>query len=143
MEVVPLSALPQGCSDEGHLFLEGGTVRWKRCPRAALMRVICSWKVTLSDGSRPSQCVAPGCSDEGHLFLEGDTVRWKSSLLVRCPRATLMRVICSWKVTLSDGGRPSQSVAPSLASSSAFSLSEGPQWDGAPCTTAGLCCPTS
>ena len=69
--------------------------------------------------------------------------KWKSSLSVRCPRAALMRVIGSWKVTLSAGGRPSQSVAPSLASSSAFSLSEGPQWDGDPCTTAGLCCPTS
>ena len=26
VEVVPLSALPQGCSDEGLLFLEGDTV---------------------------------------------------------------------------------------------------------------------
>ena len=57
MEVVPLSALPQ----------------------AALMRVICSWKVTLSDGGRASQCAVPGCSDEGHLFLEGDTVVLLSS----------------------------------------------------------------
>ena len=26
MEVIPLGALPQGCSDEGLLFLEGDTV---------------------------------------------------------------------------------------------------------------------
>ena len=64
MEVVPLSALSQ----------------------AALMRVICSWKVTLSDGGRASQCAVPGCSDEGHLFLEGGIVRWRSCLSVRCPR---------------------------------------------------------
>ena len=36
MEVIPLSALPQGCSDEGLLFLEGDTVvfRWLQVWRA-------------------------------------------------------------------------------------------------------------
>ena len=63
----------------------------------------------------------------------------KSSLSVRCPRAALMRVFFSWKVTLLSCCLP---LAPSLASSSAFSFPGRPQWAGTHCGTIHLCCAT-
>ena len=53
--------------------------------------------------------------------------KWKSSLSVRWPRAALMKVFFSRKVTLSSSCHP---FVPSLASSSAVSLPGRPQWAG-------------
>ena len=50
--------------------------------------------------------------------------KWKSPLSMRCPRAALIRVFFSWKVALLSCCLP---LAPSLASSSAFSFPGRPQ----------------
>ena len=77
-----------------------------------------------------------GCSDEGLLFSESDIV------LLFSFGSKFGKLICffiSWKTTV--GWDPLQdysSLAPSLASSSAFSFPGRPQWAGTHCRTIHL-----
>ena len=66
--------------------------------------------------------------------------KWKSSRSLHSPRAALMRVFFSWKVTLLPCYLP---LAPGLASSFAFSFPGIPEWAGTHCVASRLCCTTS